>query len=81
MIQGFNSLRDCDCDVVDGQPALEEEVLAHVRQRRRRVDGVAPHAVTLQIGRGVAALLEGKVNSKLANRENGRGRRFALPWR
>ena len=50
------SLGDGDGDVVDGEPPLEEEVLAHVGQRRRRVDGVPPHPVPLQVRRRVATL-------------------------
>ena len=50
------SLCDGDCDVIDGQPPLEEEVLPHVGQRRRRVDRVPPHAIPLQVRRRVATL-------------------------
>ena len=52
-----NSLCDGDCDVVDGEAPLEEEVLAHVGQRRRRVDRVATHAVPLQVRSRVATLI------------------------
>ena len=50
------SLCDGDCDVVDGEAPLEEEVLSHVGQRRRRVDRVATHAVPFQVRSRVAAL-------------------------
>ena len=49
-------LCDGDCDIVDGEPALKEQILSHVGQRRGGVDGVPTHPVTLQVGGGVPPL-------------------------
>jgi len=44
---------DGDGDVVDGQASFLEQIFAHVGQCRRRVDGVAAHAVPFEVGRRV----------------------------
>lgn len=52
---GNQCLLLCDghSNVVDGEPPLQEEVLAHVCEGRGRVDGVPAHPVPLEVGRGV----------------------------
>ena len=56
VIPAHVELGDGHSDVVHGQPPLQEEVLAHVSQGRRRVNGVPADSVPLEIGRSVTAL-------------------------
>ena len=49
-------LGDCHGNVVDWQPPLQEQILAHVGESRGRIDGVPTNSITLQVWCGVATL-------------------------
>lgn len=50
------SLGNCHSNVVDRQSSLPEQIFAHVRQRSRRIDGVAAYTIALQVGSSITTL-------------------------